>query len=67
MPAIPPRERGEIRHSCDEDPYRRRRSVGDAFLRPKRWRGIAARHAEDTASLLVAVQIRRRALRANIS
>jgi transposase len=38
--------------------YRLRHLLGNAFLHLKYWRGIATRHAKNTASFLAAVQIR---------
>lgn len=51
----------------DEELDKLRHLVENAFLFLKRWRGIATRFANNTASFLAAVHIRCIALWANIS
>jgi transposase len=63
---IPPKKNRKIQREYDKEIYRRRHLVENAFLRLKRWRGIATRYAKNTASFLAAVQIRCIALWANI-
>jgi transposase len=67
QPTIPPRKNRTIQRDYDQDLYRRRHLIENAFLHLKRWRGIATRYAKNTASFLAAVQIRCLALWANIS
>ncbi|MGH7184002.1 MAG: IS5 family transposase [Nitrospiraceae bacterium] len=64
---IPPRNNRTTKRSYDEDLYKLRHLVENAFLHLKRWRGIATRYAKNTASFLAAVHIRCIALWANIS
>ena len=64
---IPPRKNRTVQRPYDEDLYKLRHLVENAFLHLKRWRGIATRYAKNTASFLAAVQIRCIALWANIS
>jgi transposase len=64
---IPPRKNRTTQRPYDEDLYKLRHLVENAFLHLKRWRGIATRYAKHTASFLAAVQIRCIALWANIS
>jgi len=64
---IPPRKNRTVHRSYDEDIYKLRHLVENAFLHLKRWRGIATRYAKSTASFLAAVQIRCIALWAAIS
>jgi transposase len=63
---IPPRKNRTVQRPYDEDLYKLRHLVENAFLHLKRWRGIATRYAKNTASFLAAVQIRCIALWANI-
>ncbi len=63
---IPPRRNRKQPREYDRDLYRLRHLVENAFLHPKRWRGIATRYAKNTASFLAAVQIRCIALWATI-
>ena len=64
---LPPRNNRTTKRSYDEDLYKLRHLVENAFLHLKRWRGIATRYAKNTASFLAAVHIRCIALWANIS
>ena len=64
---IPPRKNRTVQRPYDEDLYKLRHLVENAFLHLKRWRGIATRYAKNTASFLAAVQIRCLILWANIS
>ncbi len=66
-PVIPPKKNRSIQREYDEELYKLRHLVENAFLHLKRWRGIATRYAKNTASFLAAVQIRCIALWANIS
>jgi len=63
---IPPRKNRKIMREYDNDLYKHRHLVENAFLHLKRWRGIATRYAKHTASFLAAVQIRCIALWAEI-
>lgn len=67
QPTMPPRKNRTIQREYDKDLYRLRHLIEHAFLHLKRWRGIATRDANNTASFLAAVQIRCRALWTNIS
>ena len=64
---IPPKKNRKNQREYDEELYKLRHLVENAFLHLKRWRGIATRYAKHTASFLAAVQIRCIALWANIS
>jgi transposase len=64
---IPPRKNRTTQRPYDEELYKLRHLVENAFLHLKRWRGIATRYAKHTASFLAAVQIRCIALWAAIS
>lgn len=55
---IPPRNNRTTQRPYDEELYKLRHLVENAFLHLKRWRGIATRYAKHTASFLAAVQIR---------
>ncbi|QSA98979.1 IS5 family transposase [Methylococcus sp. EFPC2] len=55
---IPPKKNRTELRAYDQDLYRLRHLVENAFLHLKRWRGIATRYAKNTASFLAAVQIR---------
>ena len=55
---IPPRKNRKKQRGYDEDLYKLRHLVENAFLHLKRWRGIATRYAKNTASFVAAVQIR---------
>jgi transposase len=64
---IPAKKNRVIQREHDEELYKLRHLIENAFLHLKRWRGIATRYAKNTASFLAAVQIRCVALWANIS
>jgi transposase len=64
---IPPRKNRKEPRLYDEEIYKLRHLVENAFLHLKRWRGIATRYAKNTSSFLAAVQIRCLALWANMS
>jgi transposase len=64
---IPPRTNRTTPRPYDQELYKLRHLVENAFLRLKRWRGIATRYAKHTASFLAAVHIRCIALWAAIS
>ncbi|MCP5449337.1 MAG: IS5 family transposase [Gammaproteobacteria bacterium] len=66
-PVIPPKKNRLVQRSYDEELYKLRHLVENAFLHLKRWRGIATRYAKNTASFLAAVQIRCITLWARIS
>ena len=57
-PGIPPRKNRKEQREWDKHLYKLRHLVENAFLHLKRWRGIAARYAKNSASFLAAVQIR---------
>jgi len=63
---IPPRKNRKEQREYDEDLYKLRHLVENAFLLLKRWRGIATRYAKNTASFVAAVQIRCIAIWASI-
>lgn len=64
---IPPRSNRKTTREYDKALYKLRHLVENAFLRLKRWRGIATRYAKNTASFLAAVHIRCLAIWAEIS
>jgi transposase len=64
---IPLRKNRTTQRLYDEDLYKLRHRVENAFLQLKRWRGIATRYAQNAASFLAAVHIRCIALWAAIS
>ena len=64
---IPPRKNRKELRLYDEEIYKLRHMVENAFLHLKRWRGIATRYAKNASSFLAAVHIRCLALWANIS
>ena len=64
---IPPRKNRTVQRPYDEELYKARHKVENAFLHLKRWCGIATRYAKNTASFLAAVHIRCLALWLNIS
>ena len=57
-PVIPPKKNRKIQRKYDKHLYKARHLVENAFLKLKRWRGIATRFAKNTSSFLAAVQIR---------
>lgn len=64
---IPPKKNRKDQIAYDEDLYKLRHLIENAFLMLKRWRGIATRYAKNRTSFLAAVQIRCLALWLNIS
>ena len=66
-PVIPPRKNRKEQRVYDEELYKLRHLVENAFLHLKRWRGIATRYAKNTKSFLAAVHIRCITLWAHIS
>jgi len=64
---IPPRKHRTVQRPYNQDLYKRRHLVENAFLHLKRWRGIATRYAKHTASFLAAIHIRCIALWGHIS
>jgi transposase len=67
QPVIPPKRNRIAQRDYDEELYKLRHLVENAFLHLKRWRGIATRYAKNSASFLAAIHIRCIALWANIS
>ena len=57
-PVIPPRSNRKEPRSYDEDLYKLRHLVENAFLDLKQWRGVATRYAKKYASFLAICQIR---------
>jgi transposase len=57
-PVIPPKKNRIEQREYDEELYKLRHLVENAFLHLKRWRGIATRYAKNSASFLAAVHIR---------
>ena len=55
---IPPKKNRVIQREYDEELYKLRHLVENAFLYLKRWRGIATRYAKNSASFLAAIHIR---------
>lgn len=55
---IPPRKNRTTQRLYDEELYKLRHLVENAFLHLKRWRGIATRYAKHAASFLAAVHVR---------
>ena len=49
-PVIPPKKNRTVQRPCDEDLYKLRHLVENAFLMLERWRGIATRYAKNTKS-----------------
>ena len=66
-PVIPPKKNRVIQREYDEELYKLRHLVENAFLHLKRWHGIATRYAKNTNSFLAAVHIRCIALWVGIS
>ena len=66
-PVIPPKRKRKDQRNYDKELYKARHLAENAFLHLKRWRGIAARYAKNTASFLAAIHIRRVFLWASIS
>jgi transposase len=63
---IPPKKNRKEQRFYDKSLYKLRHLVENAFLRLKRWRGIATRYAKHTANFLAAVQIRSILIWANL-
>jgi len=57
-PVIPPRRNRKEQRYFDQEIYKLRCMIENAFLALKKWRGIATRYAKNTSSFLAAVQIR---------
>ncbi len=55
---IPPKRNRKEQGEYDEYLYTLRHLVGNTFLPLKRWRGIATRHAKQTAPFVAGIQIR---------
>lgn len=55
---IPPRKNRTTQRLYDEELYKLRHRVENAFLHLKRWRGIATRYAKHAAAFLAAVHVR---------
>ena len=64
---IPPKKNRTVQRTDDQDLYKLRHLVENAFLALKQWRGIATRYAKNSASFLAAVHIRCLVLWLNIS
>ena len=58
IPVIPPKRNRRVLRDYDKHLYKIRHLVENAFLKLKRWRGIATRYAKHTRSFLTAVQFR---------
>ena len=54
---IPPKKNRKEQREYDEELYKLRHLLENAFLKLKQWRGIATRYAKNTASFLAAVRI----------
>jgi transposase len=67
MPVIPPKKNRKEQRDYEKELYKARHLVENAFLHLKRWRGIAARYAKNTALFLAAIHIRCIFLWASIS
>ena len=57
-PVIPPKRNRLVQRDYDTHLYKIRHLVENAFLKLKRWRGIATRYSKHTTSFLAAVHIR---------
>ena len=55
---IPSKKNRKKQRAYDEDLYKLRHLVENAFLKLKQWRGITTRYAKNSASFLAAIQIR---------
>ncbi len=55
---IPPKKNRIDQREFDRHLYKQRHLVENAFLKLKRWRGIATRYAKNSGSFVAAVQIR---------
>lgn len=56
-PVIPPKRSRKVERDYDRDLYQLRHLIENAFLKLKRWRGVATRYAKTTASFLAECQI----------
>ena len=54
---IPPKKNRIVQREYDKELYKLRHLVENAFLKMKRWRGIATRYAKNSTSFLAAVFI----------
>ena len=66
-PVIPPKKNRIEQREYDEELYKLRHLVENAFLHLKRWRGIATRYAKNSLSSPAAIHIICIAFWANIS
>jgi transposase len=66
-PVIPPKKNRKVQREYDKELYQLRHRIENVFLHRKRWRGIATRDAQNTASFLAAAHIRCLVLWLNIS
>ena len=64
---IPPKKNRKEQRWFDKEIYRLRHLVENAFLKLKKWRGIATRYAKNSNSFLAAVHIRCLALWIGVS
>lgn len=64
---IPPKRNRKQQREYDENLYRHRHLIENAFLHLKQWRGIATRYAKNASSFLAAIHIRCLTLWLNIS
>ena len=64
---IPPKKNRKEQRYFDREIYRLRHLIENAFLKLKKWRGIATRYAKNSASFLAAVHIRCLALWIGVS
>jgi transposase len=55
---IPPKKNRKTQRIYDKYLYKLRHLVENAFLKFKRWRGIATRYAKNSASFLAALYVR---------
>ena len=55
---IPPKKNRVVQREIDDFIYKIRHLVENAFLKLKRWCGVADRYAKTTAELVVAVTVR---------
>ncbi len=54
---IPPKKNRKVQRDYDKELYKLRHLVENAFLKLKRWRGIATRYAKNANSFLASVHI----------
>jgi transposase len=67
LAVIPPKSNRIKQREYDQEIYKARHLIENAFLYLKQWRGIATRYAKNAASFLAAVHIRCIFLWASIS